>query len=140
MTIEYTYPEPPPPPLPTGAQVPGVTRSYALVRQWNQVELMYTSTVDFPDVPLVCEAMMTLAGHEWPVKHDPQPLKDVIESAEREVAERIVARLGGVRVHSSDAEATAYINALQHAIRIVREECGVAEAPQKTGAWGSLDD
>ena len=73
------------------------------------------------DVPEVCEAMMTLAGHEWPVKAVySAPNEDVLKAA----AERIIARLEQTRsFHSNPSTRDDYADA----IRIVREECGVAE-------------
>lgn len=110
MSIEYTYPEP----TPRSAVVRGDTKAYELRKFRDEVQLHIRTNVDFADVPEVCEAMMALAGHEWPVKREPS-IEAAKRRAEQEAAERIIARLQKNPASVHDV------------VRIVREECGVAE-------------
>ena len=121
MTIEYTYPEQ----KPTGANVTGITgRSYRL---WRDAEgLIRGAAGTHPDdVPLICEAAMTLAGHEWPVKAVySAPNEDVLRAA----AERIIARLEKYRASHhpiQDDFTDGLVAAYRTAEQLVREEYGL---------------
>ena len=122
MTIEYTYPE-----RPTKAvvNIPESGNRYILRAERNELDLSAANCVDFPDVPEVCEAMMTLAGHEWPVKAVySAPNEDVLKAA----AERIIARLKPLKEDKLPDELDGFAPhrwALIQAIEIVRKECGL---------------
>lgn len=106
MTIEYTYPE-----RPKDAKV------------HTSATYFMRHIVADADVPEVCEAMMALAGHEWQTQ-----IELAIESQraiEKAVAERIIARLKDNSYRTS-SEGLSIVE-LPDALRIVREECGVAE-------------
>ncbi len=118
MTIEYTYPEQ----RPTGATVHSKesTMHWDITNEDPPVSKREI-VVPLPDVPEVCEAMMTLAGHEWP----PKGKCSVCLEEDRAVAERIIARLEpGDGPFNSDWEKGQAFG-LRHAVRIVREECGL---------------
>ena len=119
MTIEYTYPKPEPP-KPISARVRVRTGPYSIAFASNRdyVHLGFEN-VHKESIPEVCEAMMTLAGHEWPAMSK--------ELSADVLAERIIARLEGyIQSPSpidtfSDGRATGW----RSAIAIVREECGL---------------
>ena len=126
MTIEYTYPEK----RPTGATVTHQTGPYVLLPGSHPV---YTrlgfANVHRDAVPEVCEAMMTLAGHKWPKPCGEdcgcEDLGAWQKTAQRWAAERIIARLKDNSYRTS-SEGLSIVE-LPDALRIVREECGVAE-------------
>ena len=121
MTIEYTYPEK----RPTGATVTHQTGPYVLLPGSHPV---YTrlgfANVHRDAVPEVCEAMMTLAGHKWPVKPPVPEVANAIDMMVKKAGERIIARLEEASFHPLQGGPLVERRA---AIAIVREECGVAE-------------
>ena len=120
MTIEYT----------TGATVHFPNEGKYVLATNEHGELKLPLVVALGHVPRVCEAMMTLAGHEWPVKREPPSIEAAKRRAEREAAERIIARLEKYRAghHLIQGDFTdGLVAAYQTAEQLVREECGVAE-------------
>ena len=117
MTIEYT------------AKVDSCTGVYFMRRNEPGEVFLINHIVRDADVPEVCEAMMTLAGHEWPGKPDQNFLDEVINDVVRTRAERIIARLKKAKYTGVDR--TEYPDqpyTINQAIAIVREECGVPDA------------
>ena len=119
MSIEYTYPEQ----KPFKAKVSG-TDQYSLTRlPYSPLIKVAPDTIDPSDVPEVCEAMMRLAGHEWPHLMSNEA-DNIQKNAERQMAERIIARL-----EKADTPTGVYVSSwglgIDRAIRIVREECGL---------------
>ena len=127
MTIEYT----------TGATVHFPNEGKYVLATNEHGELKLPLVVALGHVPEVCEAMMTLAGHEWPVKRSAEDLaQQSIDrmnaqiATEKAVAERIIARLEKYRAghHLIHGDFTdGLVAAYQTAEQLVREECGVAE-------------
>ena len=118
MTIEYT------------AKVDSCTGVYFMRRNEPGEVFLINHIIRDADVPDFCEAMMTLAGHEWPVKREPPSIEAAKRRAEREAAERIIARLEKYRAghHLIQGDFTdGLVAAYQTAEQLVREECGVAE-------------
>lgn len=107
MTIEYTYPE-----RPKDAKVDSPTGVYFMRRNEPGEVFLINHIVRDADVPLVCEAMMTLAG--WPT----------FEASKQDLAERIIARL---EEYEDRMKVARTLVRIPEAIAIVREECGVAE-------------
>ena len=125
MTIEYTYPEPP---KPTGATVRRSPKTRELsfeLDQFGEViwlnHNLFSGAFDPADVPLVCKAMMTLAGHEW-------PLSNSNKAALAMAAERIIARLEKYRASHhpiQDDFTDGLVAAYRTAEQLVREEYGL---------------
>ena len=127
MTIEYTYPE-----RPKDAKVDSAMGIYFMRRNEPGEVFLINHIVrdaDVPEVPEVCEAMMTLAGHKWPKPCGEdcgcEDLGAWQKTAQRWAAERIIARLKDNSYRTS-SEGLSIVE-LPDALRIVREECGVAE-------------
>ena len=116
MTIEYT------------AKVDSCTGVYFMRRNEPGEVFLINHIVRDADVPEVCEAMMTLAGHEWPGKPDQNFLDEVINDVVRTRAERIIARLKPLKEDKLPDELDGFAPhrwALIQAIEIVRKECGL---------------
>ena len=118
MTIEYT----------TGATVHFPNEGKYVLATNEHGELKLPLVVALGHVPEVCEAMMTLAGHEWPGKPDQNFLDEVINDVVRTRAERIIARLKPLKEDKLPDELDGFAPhrwALIQAIEIVRKECGL---------------
>ena len=116
MTIEYT------------AKVDSCTGVYFMRRNEPGEVFLINHIIRDADVPDFCEAMMTLAGHEWPGKPDQNFLDEVINDVVRTRAERIIARLKPLKEDKLPDELDGFAPhrwALIQAIEIVRKECGL---------------